>query len=479
MSADIGAALTRRAPDDWGAGPVLKPLETGCDGAPVRAMIRLTKAVLRWFIQGIVLATLGIIMGIWVHGGGVTGIAGWAILLTSAGRLTGLLGAYLLILQLLALARIPFLEWAVGFDRLTALHRSNGKLCLSLILAHVGLVTAGYAIMSRISIPAQFLLFLTGYHGMVAALAGTILLVLVIITSLVVVRRRLRYESWYFVHLLAYVGVLLAWFHQVPTGTLFLANPWATAFWTALYFLTLQFVVIFRFVQPVVRSFLHRLEVAEVVEEASGLVSIRITGRHLDYLNARAGQFFQWRFLDRSRWWQSHPFSLSEAPDGHSFRITIKDLGDFSRGAKFIKPGTRVVAEGPFGSFTDQVRVRDGVALLAAGVGITPIRALLEGMRGDITLIYRATRYADIIFRPELKALAEERGARLYYLTGDRRRPENRHYLSPQHLRELVPDIRRRDVYLCGPPSMMETIERSIRRVGVPEHQIHRDDFAF
>jgi len=425
------------------------------------------------------LGTGGIIIGIWAHGGGVTGITSLAALLTSAGRLTGLVGAFLLILQLLALARLPFLEWAAGFDRLTALHRINGKVLLSLILAHVGLITAGYALMAKISIPAQFLLFLTRYHGMAAALAGTMLLVLVAVTSMVIVRRRLRYESWYFVHLLAYAAVVLAWFHQIPTGIVFLTSPLAAAFWTGLYLFTLQLVIIFRFVQPAARSALHQLRVEEVVEEGPGVVSIRITGRHLDYLNARAGQFFQWRFLDRGRWWESHPFSLSEAPDGRSFRITIKDLGDFSRKAAFIRPGTRVVAEGPFGSFTDQARIKDRIALVAAGVGITPIRALMEEMRGRITLIYRATRDQDLIFRQELETLAAERGAQLLYLTGDRTSIEHRHYLSRRHLRQLLPDISQRDVYLCGPPKMMDTIEGEVRRLGVPDDQLHRDDFSF
>jgi predicted ferric reductase len=443
-----------------------------------RAFSRAAKSAMGWLIRLVLLGIGGAIIGVWAHAGGATGVTSLAALLTSAGRLTGLLGAYLLLLQVLSLARLPFFEWVAGFDRLTVLHRINGKLCLCLILAHVALITAGYALMSKISIPAQLLLFLTGYHAMMAALIGTVLLILVVATSVVIVKRRLRYESWYAVHLLAYAGVLLTWFHQIPTGVLVFSNPLVAAFWTGLYVFTLQLVIIFRFLQPAVRSWLHQLRVAEVVQEGEGVVSIRIAGRHLEYLNVKAGQFFQWRFLDRHRWWESHPFSLSEAPDGRSLRITIKDLGDFSRRARLIQPGTRVVAEGPFGSFTDAARVADRVALIAGGVGITPVRALLESMRGDIAVVYRATRYEDLIFRPELEKLASERGAQLHYLTGERSRPENRHFLTPQHLSRLIPDIGRRDVYLCGPSGMMEFIEESVRRVGVRESHIHRDDFA-
>jgi len=442
------------------------------------ALIRAAKSAMGWIIRLVLLAVGGVIIGIWAHSGGLTGVTNTATLLISAGRLTGLFGAYLLLLQILSLARLPFFEWVAGFDRLTALHRINGKVCLGLILAHIALITSGYALLSKIPIGTQLAVFVTGYHAMVAAVIGTALLILVVVTSVVIVKRRLRYETWYAVHLAAYVGALLTWFHQIPTGMVVFSNPLVTMLWTGLYVFTLQLVIIFRFLQPALRSWLHQLRVAEVVPEGEGVVSIRIVGRHLEYLNAHAGQFFQWRFLDRHRWWESHPFSLSEAPDGRSLRITIKDLGDFSRRAGLIRPGTRVIAEGPFGSFTVGARIGDRVALIAGGVGITPIRALLESMRGDIAVIYRASRYDDLIFRHELEMLAAERCAELHYLTGDRSRPENSEFLTPRHLRRLIPDIRRRDVYLCGPPAMMALIEDSLRRVGVPPVRIHRDDFS-
>src|SRR5207247_10432218 len=100
------------------------------------------------------------------------------------------------------------------------------------------------------------------------------------------------------------------------------------------------------------------LRVAEVVTEADGVVSLRITGHRLDRLSARAGQFFLWRFLDRRRWWASHPFSLSAAPDGRSLRSTAKALSDFSGRLPDICPGPRAVAEGPLGVFPAPARRR-------------------------------------------------------------------------------------------------------------------------
>ncbi|HEX8917732.1 MAG TPA: ferric reductase-like transmembrane domain-containing protein, partial [Chloroflexota bacterium] len=297
---------------------------------PRGAARRAVKTFQRWIVWAVFSVIATVISAMWLQGGGITSIHDWATLFTSIGRITGLFGAYLLLVQLLLLARIPLLERAIGFDRLTGIHRANGKWCLYLILGHIGFITAGYAMTDRLSIPAEFMDFLTLYPDMIWATIGSLMIVAVAVSSFVVARRRLRYETWYFVHLMAYLGVFLAWFHQIPSGNEFITNPVAAAAWTALYLVTLQLVILFRFGQPLVRTVFHRLRVEEVIEEGPGVVSLRITGRHLRWLNARAGQFFLWRFLDRERWREAHPFSLSAAPDGTSLRITVKALGDFS-----------------------------------------------------------------------------------------------------------------------------------------------------
>jgi predicted ferric reductase len=463
-----------------GRGATARPHHRLKDAARPRTERRCAaRTLVAWSIRLIALANLMVIVGLWLHGGGITGVVSLGTLLTSIGRITGLLGAYALLIQVLLLARLPFLEWVASFDRLSVWHKINGKITLSLILAHIGFITTGYALTDRLLISAQVSVLLGGYPGMTAALIGTILLLLVVLTSIVIIRRQLGYQTWFLTHLMAYSAVALAWFHQIPTGQEFITNPMAAAFWTALYVATLQLIILFRFGQLIVRNLWHRLRVAEVTREGPGVISLRISGHHLDWLHARAGQFFLWRFLDGERWQEAHPFSLSAAPDGRSLRITVKELGDFSKRIREIKPGTPVLVEGPFGSFTDEARSRERVALIAGGVGITPIRALLEEMSGDLTLIYRATREEDLIFRDELEALARERGITIHYIVGDRRVSGNEHLMSVQHLRELVPDILQREIYLCGPPAMMRAIRSQAERAGVPARHIHSDEFAY
>src|SRR5918997_1830942 len=226
---------------------------------------------------------------------GVRDIHDTASLLTGLGRVTGLLGAYLALVQLLLLARIPGLD----LDRMAGVHRWNGFACLTLLLAHAALIVAGYTVGDRIALWDEVSRLVSGYPGVITAIAGLVALAGVTLTSVAIVRRRLGYETWYFVHLYAYLGVALAFSHQLATGSDFVGDPGARAYWYGLYAITLVSLVTFRLLLPLARSVWHRLEVVRVVEEAPGVVSLEIGGRHLHRLKARTGQSFTWRFLTR------------------------------------------------------------------------------------------------------------------------------------------------------------------------------------
>jgi predicted ferric reductase len=316
------------------------------------------------------------------------------------------------------------------------------------------------------------------YPGIITATVGTALLVAVVVSSLVVVRRKLPYEWWYAIHFTAYAGIALAWFHMIPDGNELVIDKVAADYWRSLYVFTLALVCYFRIARPLVRALRFDLRVTEVIPEGPDVVSLRIGGRGLERLEARAGQFFFWRFLTKGFWYTQHPFSLSEAPRGDSLRITVKNLGDHSARFGRIPVGTRVFAEGPFGVFTAQSRVEDKVLLIAGGIGITPVRALLEQMGGDIVALYRVISSADIVFSDELDRIAEARGARVSYVVGDHATAEGRDLLSPSHLKELVPDIAERDVYICGPPPMIEATVGNLHRAGVSRRRLHVERFA-
>jgi ferredoxin-NADP reductase len=207
------------------------------------------------------------------------------------------------------------------------------------------------------------------------------------------------------------------------------------------------------------------------------VISVLLRGRRLDRLPVAGGQFFQWRFLRRGLWWQAHPYSLSAAPWGDELRITVKDLGDHSAGLASLRPGTRVAIEGPYGTFTADTAEQDRLLLIGAGVGITPILALLEELPEDtdVTVLLRASTHGELVLRDEVADEVTHRGGRLLEIVGSRDRVR----LDAAALRELVPDVRRREVYVCGPDALSQQLASELRRAGVPAPRIHFESFTF
>jgi predicted ferric reductase len=422
----------------------------------------------------------------WDADGGITDLRQWASGLTSVGRLTGLWSADLLLVQVLLMSRLPVLEHAFGRDRLARIHRVTGFLSFDLMLAHIVTIILGYASGRWSAVPSTTWDLVTNYGGMLLAVAGFVCLVLVVVTSVKAARRRLRYESWHLLHLYAYLGVGLALPHQLWTGQDFLRSPAATIYWWGLWAAAAGAVLIWRVGLPVWRSLRHGLRVTSVVRESSDVVSVYLTGRRMDRLPVRAGQFINVRFLDGRGWTRANPFSLSAAPDGRSLRITAKALGDGSARLMHLRQGTRVLFEGPYGRLTSRTRTRPKVVLAGAGVGITPLRALAEGLHyapGEVVLLQRYT--GEPLFTAELRVLAAEKGLQVLFLPGPRPRSDS--VLGPAAggsdefgaLVRWIPDLAKRDVFLCGPPAWTDGMAGLALAAGVPRERIHIESFGW
>ncbi|MFD5536928.1 ferric reductase-like transmembrane domain-containing protein [Streptomyces sp. NPDC127079] len=390
------------------------------------------------------------------------------------GRLFGLYGALVMAFQLVLVARLPWLDRRIGMDRLTSWHRWTGFALLWTLLAHAVFISFGYADGAGVGPVTELIDLARTTEGVLRAVVALGVILVVGAVSARYARRRLAYETWHFIHLYTYVAVVLAFSHQVAVGTTFTASSAAKAYWYAVWGVALGAVALGRLVLPLWRNRRHQFRVSAVVPESDDVVSVHVTGRDLDKLGARAGQFFLWRFLTKDRWWQANPFSLSAAPDGRTLRLTAKAAGDGSAALRHLKVGTRVFAEGPYGAFTTLHRQRTESLLIAGGVGVTPIRALLEDLEGHAVVIYRVGTDRDAVLYDELRDLAVAKGAELHLVTG----PPVPDKLAARELARLVPDIADRDVFLCGPPPMMNAVLRSLGDLGVPKPQIHFERFS-
>ncbi|MFD0632448.1 ferric reductase-like transmembrane domain-containing protein [Catenulispora yoronensis] len=314
------------------------------------------------------------------------------------------------------------------------------------------------------------------YPEMIKGTLATVLMLGTGVVSARAARRRMSYETWYYLHLATYLAIALAFSHQIVNGAELSVQPEQTL-WSLYYVLAAAVLGWYRLLLPYLRDRRHGLRVHSVVAEGPGVYSVVLRGERLDELKARPGQFFRLQFQTRGLRWVASPYSLSAAPHPNFLRFTVKNLGGHSAAVAGLAPGTKVRAEGPYGAFTQDKARSPRVLLIAAGVGITPIRALFETLPGQLTLVYRAGSDQEILFRTELEEIARRRGARLVYLVGSRRR--HGRTLTAKGLEHLVPGLTAHDVYLCGPEAMQQAVIAALREAGVPGSRIHHESFEF
>ena len=425
-------------------------------------------------------------VAIWVSGGGLATFATFSGALKGVGILTGLVSTAAMVVMLWLSARVPVIDKTIGHDRALALHGSLGQWVFGGLLAHGLFLVTAYALADRLTLVAEFTSLL-GVGDFALAIVAIVLLTAVAVSSVIAVKAKLPHEAWHAIHLVTYLAVLASIPHQYSLSGLF-ASGAAFWYWTAMFVATFFVMLMFRVFLPVMVSLEHGLIVTRIVREADDVVSIEMTGRHLDDLGTRAGQFFHWRFLAPGLWWHQHPFSVSAAPTGTTLRITVRSLGAGTRRLlETLTPGTRVAIEGPYGLFSDAARTSPDVVAIGIGIGIAPVRALLEETDfepGHGTVILRSSDADEAFLGHEVVELCRVRGARLAILTGHRGvHPDgSATWLPATHAGLRLGDFANladADVYVCGPQAAADLVVADAVAAGVGEERIHHERFAW
>jgi len=417
-----------------------------------------------------IVVTLTLVDQPWSQLGASGGVA------TFVGSLTGMVGAYLALVMLALVSRIGPFERSVGQDQILRWHQRLAVWPLSLLTVHAVAVTLGYAQATRTGFIGEIGQLLSGYAGVLAATVALGVMLVAGICSIRAIRTRLRRETWWVLHLYMYIALALSIAHVIMLGPSFVNYPVTQVVWVVIWVATAGTALAYRVGLPLARSFRHRLEVVELRPEAPGVVSVICAGRDLDQLPAAGGQFCLWRFLARDMWWQAHPYSLSALPRDGTLRLTVKALGDHSSAVARLRPGTKVIFEGPYGAFRAEARQRQAVVLLAAGIGVTSVRSLLEDLAPDSrpVVVLRAAQRRELALLDEIEELTMARGGQLVTMVGSRQK----HTLDAAALWTLVPDLQSREAYVCGPSAFVADCTAALLDAEVPRQSIHHEAYA-
>jgi len=422
---------------------------------------------------------LGIIFYFWFIKSGDLLFLGPAGLFISLGRITGLLAVYLVLWQLVLIGRVKFLEKVFGLDRLAIVHHFNGLLSWLFIILHPIFLIIGYGKSGQRGFWEQTGEFLWRGDDLLTAFLSLVIFIGVIFVSVAAIKKRLKYEAWYFIHLLTYLGIIWAFGHQLELGN-DLRNIYFAVYWYLLYIGAVGLLVYFRFLKPAYLFYSHRFYVERVVRENDQVVSLYIGGRDIQKFNYQSGQFAIFRFLDKKLFLEAHPFSFSSLPGDNYFRITIKNLGDFTATlAGRLQPRTPVLIDGPHGVFTTKRTVNQKLALIAGGIGITPIYAIFAGnSTSDQVLFYTEQTVDKLIFRKELEILQGTKRKIHYILSQANVNNSETGRLDEEKIKRSLPDYLERDFFICGPPLMIKAIRQTLINLGIRQRRIYFEKFS-
>ncbi len=385
-------------------------------------------------------------------------------------------------IQFALTARIPSLKRPFGSDVVYFFHHQISAVAFGLVVLHILLLIIderGTLNLFRLSTAPNRARF---------AVAALVCFVLLIVLSVLRKRLRLEYVVWRITHgLLAMAAAALAMTHMQLVG-IYLASPWKRALWAvyvAVWIGTIAYARIFRPLMMKLRPY----EVESVRQERGGAWSLRLCPVGHRGAAFHPGQF-AWLTVGRSAFADlEHPFSYSSSASGPAQpRFTVKALGNFTATIGSVAKGTRVYVDGPFGAFTIDRRPKaNAFVFVAGGIGITPIMSMLESMRDrgdrrDCCLLYAARDVDSMTFLEELRALEQEIALTLLLVpmepptgwTG----PQGR--ISAEILEKAVPESQRdggTEIFLCGPPKMMEAVEGMLVQLGIPQRCIHTERF--
>jgi predicted ferric reductase len=400
---------------------------------------------------------------------------------TELGVGLGVVGFAMLALQFASTARFRRIAPFFGSDTVLLFHRIAGIVAFVFVMAH--------PLILFFTDPRSLEYLDPRVNALRAIFLAAAILALLALAALPSFRERigLSYEWWRLSHAVAGAGVIFVGLaHGLQVGH-YVAGVWKQALWVLIAGSAIALVVYTRVVKPLL---LRRrpYRVAEVRKQVEATTLVLAPEGHAG-MEFRPGQFAWLTLGDSPLSLGEHPFSLSSEPraDG-TCDVTIAALGDFSSTVADVEPGTRAFLDGPHGSFTLGAQPMHGAVLIMGGIGITPAMSMLRACRaaGDrrpIVLIYANRSLETTTFKRELEELESEINLRVVHVLEEP--PEDwegeRGFVSDDVLERHLPrGSRDWHYFVCGPPKMMDLVEKALAARGVPvwNRSIERFSFA-
>ncbi|MDO3720217.1 ferredoxin reductase family protein [Marinobacter sp. chi1] len=394
----------------------------------------------------------------------------------------GILAFSMILAEFILSGRFKSISNGVGMDVTMRFHQIMARTALAFALLHPFLYQGTPSGGLRPWDPTRELTITTEFSALSTGIAAYLLLPSLVVLAIGRKQLGYKYETWRLLHGIgAFLIAILLLHHTVSAGR-YGSQPLMTWVWLVLTGVAAGSLLSVYLLVPFLQK-KHPWRVTSVVQLTPKQWELIVQPEGHPGLDYRAGQFV-WLNVGHSPFsMKENPFSVSSAPAaGPAISFMIKELGDFTRTVGQIRPGTLAYLDGPYGNLSVDDRTEPGVALIAGGVGLAPLRGILRQLRltGDsrkVKLVYGNRRFDQIAYREELDAegavfvLSEppdtwngEKG----FIDGslmDR-------VFSEDEFREWV-------FVMCGPAIMMDIVENHLIERGTPSDRILSERFDY
>ena len=300
----------------------------------------------------------------------------------------------------------------------------------------------------------------------------------VVWVSSALLRGRIAFRPWKYIHYIAYIALPLALFHVPSIGTSYRSLDAPRA-----YFLSVLLLLIIFSILRLRHLFLLGRVRYTVVRQSQilpgvGMVALKPEGRRI---SLRRGQYvyMQWSLLG-----EEHPFTiLQSSSKTGELTIAYRLTGAWTKKLAALKDGTSMYIDGPYGTFLDDIDDDSSLpkVFIAAGIGITPfVDPILRDGRGSDWLFYANYRPETATFARQLSAkLGTRYVSILSQVDSPRADNDERGRLRPDIVSRYLSDPKDYQYYICGSEGFMETAERVLHTLGVSPKQIQKEAFGW
>lgn len=403
----------------------------------------------------------------------------------------GALAYTMMNMQLIIASRPKWLEKWFGMDQLYRIHGSLAVIAIAAALIHRGmeprmafipwLSPAGSTALSLFIITSLLaVLFLTPFLRRLLPASSPLFR----ITGLA----PFRYHIQRWIHNITVIAAVIMFIHVMLTPT---AKNWSVQSLYILYFGTaLSFYLYHRLMRP--RFFRHLFAIDQVIPESDQMTTLRMHPVKGSVFSYKPGQFAYFSFRDPALTREEHPFSITSQPGcTDSLSITIKDLGDWTSQAKHLSPGSTVHIDAPYGRLSPLLYpCLEGMILMAAGAGITPMMSIIRYYRETdplqkILLFWMVPYEKDLICKEEwLEIQTRMTNFTLVPIVSrDPSFPGETGHITPSLIRKYAGlsqmSLSNAQIFICGPANMQNTCVDMLHELHVNNRLIHKENFSF